>query len=371
MTTQSPDQSLSQSPAPSKAGTPLTDAEYASWPVLDTQTGGEAVRIQFARKLERDYGAEILALEEENRKLRGQIVSQPPAPSEEMEERIKRIADDVAQRNTSTVEAHYLVEDSAIEAMESLAAELGKEREAELAEVKALAQLFGKQEYINRLPADWFEDSSLETWFPLTAQTFKELKRELAEAREKLALLDQTNAELNEELSAFNRAFETCEHGHGLQTECYGCQRDTARKESEDLRAQLLALSAAYQRQKEALERCKRSAEREIAICEGLGHASAYWPDLLATIIAALAETPDVSMWKPIDSAPKDGTRILALWPYSKTQCWFETFWDDDESQGDKPGWYAPEWGCLLDGYNPTHWQPLPPPLTLQPDHQK
>lgn len=37
-------------------------------------------------------------------------------------------------------------------------------------------------------------------------------------------------------------AFEPCKNGHGLQAECYGCQRDAARKENESLRARIAEL---------------------------------------------------------------------------------------------------------------------------------
>ncbi len=69
--------------------------------------------------------------------------------------------------------------------------------------------------------------------------------------------------------------------------------------------------------------------------------------------------------WQPISTAPRDGTRILAMWPYlSDTQSWFETYWHPG-GEGDAPGWYSPGFGWFLDGYNPIGWLPLPaPPVT-------
>ncbi len=64
--------------------------------------------------------------------------------------------------------------------------------------------------------------------------------------------------------------------------------------------------------------------------------------------------------WEPIETAPKDGTPILALWPYWATQSAFETVWVADESEGDAPGWWAKNWGHILDGEEPVAWMPLP-----------
>lgn len=68
-----------------------------------------------------------------------------------------------------------------------------------------------------------------------------------------------------------------------------------------------------------------------------------------------------MSEWQPIESAPKDGTPILALWPYWPKQAAFETYWMTAEmcDFADQPCWYAPLWGHILDGCEPSAWMPL------------
>ena len=67
--------------------------------------------------------------------------------------------------------------------------------------------------------------------------------------------------------------------------------------------------------------------------------------------------------WQPIETAPKDGTRILLYPAFSNGR---------GQYQGDigyfySPGecWYLQNVGHLNGRWRPTHWMPLPPP----PDH--
>jgi len=62
--------------------------------------------------------------------------------------------------------------------------------------------------------------------------------------------------------------------------------------------------------------------------------------------------------WQPIETAPKDGTRIMAWWPDVVL----------DKSIG-VTSWMAPVGYCIhwtRDGrwspFDPTHWMPLPAP---------
>lgn len=95
--------------------------------------------------------------------------------------------------------------------------------------------------------------------------------------------------------------------------------------------------------------------------------------------------------WLPIESAPKDGTRILAYgmafpelaehggehWitadtkrprvPFIRTISWVEGWYDKEIDNGD--GTYRKErtqgyayWRPDPHSFNPTHWMPLPPP---------
>ncbi len=75
--------------------------------------------------------------------------------------------------------------------------------------------------------------------------------------------------------------------------------------------------------------------------------------------------------WMPIESAPKDGTRIL-LWPHMLAAHWefgdeawliMHVHLNEDRTISDGPG--AELFYCLYanaHGVEPTHWQPLPPP---------
>lgn len=59
--------------------------------------------------------------------------------------------------------------------------------------------------------------------------------------------------------------------------------------------------------------------------------------------------------WQPIETAPKDGTRILSYSDQEGVQC--ISWWRDGDTS-----WS--EW-CSPDGYtvfDPTHWMPLPEP---------
>lgn len=63
--------------------------------------------------------------------------------------------------------------------------------------------------------------------------------------------------------------------------------------------------------------------------------------------------------WQPIETAPRDGTRILA-WGTLHAPGWNDGERPSIEitvyGYGGFAGWYAPAMG----GWEPTHWMPLP-----------
>jgi hypothetical protein len=68
--------------------------------------------------------------------------------------------------------------------------------------------------------------------------------------------------------------------------------------------------------------------------------------------------------WRPIETAPKDGTAIL-IWPTKRefnqrndNLISYVVRWNDREQ-----GWIEAE-GEEYDSFSPTHWMPLPEPPT-------
>lgn len=73
-----------------------------------------------------------------------------------------------------------------------------------------------------------------------------------------------------------------------------------------------------------------------------------------------------VSEWQPIDTAPKDGTHILACpdarydatWTFAQAPPFVVHYWDNPGEEG----FYLSSGGGDLDAICPGYWQPLPPP---------
>jgi hypothetical protein len=68
-----------------------------------------------------------------------------------------------------------------------------------------------------------------------------------------------------------------------------------------------------------------------------------------------------VAEWQPIETAPKDGTRLLLFGTERVflTDRAFVGRWDAERAGG---SWVGPEWRCI-----PTHWMPLPEPPSAVP----
>ena len=113
------------------------------------------------------------------------------------------------------------------------------------------------------------------------------------------------------------------------------------------------------------------SARPEDVIADAL-HMPRYWPDDVrfkrpSAILAALRTAGFVieQGWQPIETAPMDGTRILA---------WITHRVSDNGKKVDIPtvvSWWGHDADCWVeDGYDtvhPTHWRPLPTPPEGQP----
>lgn len=68
-----------------------------------------------------------------------------------------------------------------------------------------------------------------------------------------------------------------------------------------------------------------------------------------------------VVRWRSIDSAPRDGTRIL-VWPFWSDGLPAEVHWRNGLT--DRTRRWEQVGGLHPTGVEPTHWMPLPPPPT-------
>lgn len=96
--------------------------------------------------------------------------------------------------------------------------------------------------------------------------------------------------------------------------------------------------------------------------------------DVKAMILTALSDPLLVGGWKPIESAPKDGTSILVMDNIATglTSGFADKCWSGNTSvaawwQGENNGEGA--WVCYMSlprephcAFEPTHWRELPPP---------
>ena len=82
--------------------------------------------------------------------------------------------------------------------------------------------------------------------------------------------------------------------------------------------------------------------------------------DVVRQMVIAALKAADEAAWLPIESAPKDRTKVLLTDGKEVSQGWYDewdrTFVRHDEAQaGDGFSVHYDEW-------KPTHWQPIPNP---------
>jgi hypothetical protein len=83
--------------------------------------------------------------------------------------------------------------------------------------------------------------------------------------------------------------------------------------------------------------------------------------------LRASAAKEDV--WRPIETAPKDGTRVILGWPGGGVRYGF--YLDNSRTSPPRAGWRGPSMELPFPSPPPTHWQPLPAPPSAAPGEAK
>jgi hypothetical protein len=120
---------------------------------------------------------------------------------------------------------------------------------------------------------------------------------------------------------------------------------------------------------KDALEAAAREWVQQMIVSyrvQAETHARAGYDNSLhtsrAAFLASLLSTDKaVGEWQPMETAPKDGTRIILAWGgRSVVGYWL----DNSASKQPWAGWKAPSMEVWPTG-QPTDWQPMPTPPAL------
>jgi len=117
-------------------------------------------------------------------------------------------------------------------------------------------------------------------------------------------------------------------------------------------------------------DKCDATDLRVLEIYHHGNSLSMCWPclsDALALVLGLDNEFPDIEIqvlawaeWQPIDTAPKDGTRIFAYcveWEEPVVLRWLQRW----HSMSGTWGW-CDNSGDMEQDYVPTHWMPIPEP---------
>lgn len=119
-------------------------------------------------------------------------------------------------------------------------------------------------------------------------------------------------------------------------------------------------LRQAAQMAREALENAQRTLEvasRILTDAHRIVLNGNHWGEStlkrIPKAIAALTSALEADRWRPIETAPDDGSRILVFDPRLIEA-------HRVEIRGADGGFWR--WNASTGGTNPTHWCPLPPP---------
>jgi hypothetical protein len=83
-------------------------------------------------------------------------------------------------------------------------------------------------------------------------------------------------------------------------------------------------------------------------------------PDLAGLIAEALAAEREA--WRPIETAPKDGTAVLLFRQLDGSDgYWLVGWWQEADA-----GWFWGSHKLLREAMAPTHWMPLPTPPAIR-----
>ena len=69
---------------------------------------------------------------------------------------------------------------------------------------------------------------------------------------------------------------------------------------------------------------------------------------------------PAEGIWQPIETAPRDGTEVLAWCDFDSLRCAIVISYEPNDENPKWPWW---DWDCRgIHESVPTHWMPLPAP---------